>query len=519
MWEVKSIPEMQQWFDLTIADLRRKYDTSAGHYLPQHVVEPSLCVAAMVLTLFVAVDVVRSPSNNNEDDAQAYRDDLHRHRDSATRLDLSSASSVDSLVRHASTAVRDFLPKRFQPALRRWRHRGGEFHNTSLEHIARLTSDVAQARIALESARHDRRAVNRLSSVVESRGGLPWYATRRHVEPNVRKNDFGTIMAAVDQHFFRWVSADHVESIHTNSTYTTNTLDKFRYQLKNFAPLSHRFSVPQWNGLSLAAQRKLGAVNPRGFLIGISSVNRATNYLVSTLVSFLTAMPTTEERRLVHIVVLNANWPPSAHEDITAVRMQFANEIETGMLEIIELPHPHPQLKNPEELHQRWGDDLSRVQWRSKQVLDVAYLMDYCANHSMQYSYFLMMEDDIIASKHFAKRLRSWVDQKMLRNTEWSMLSFYNPWPVVDMQQLPPKNFYGVIGQLFRTHDLPVIVEFLRLNFDESPLDWLFVDYLKKFGGSIVVHTPSLFQHQGSISSLPGKEQQGRSVDFVDAET
>ncbi len=36
-------------------------------------------------------------------------------------------------------------------------------------------------------------------------------------------------------------------------------------------------------------------------------------------------------------------------------------------------------------------------------------------------------------------------------------------------------------GQAFRPADLPTIVEFLEKNFDDSPLDWLFVDLLTKF--------------------------------------
>jgi hypothetical protein len=292
------------------------------------------------------------------------------------------------------------------------------------------------------------------------------------------------------------------------------------YQLDNFEPLHHRFSSPQWNGVSLQAQRRLGATYPRAFIIGISSVNRQTNYLISTLVSMLTALDE-EERHMIHIVIFNGNFPPERHDDIASVRIQFADEISTGLIEIVELKAPHKELHDASKLALRWGDSLDRVQWRSKQVLDVATLMEYCTQHVNSpgapngYHYFLMMEDDIISSKHFVRRLRAWVDSHVIKKTDWTMLSFYNPWPVQDMEQLPPNKFFGVIGQLFRLHDLPVVVEFLKKNFDQSPLDWLFVDFLKKMGGGITVHTPSLFQHQGTVSSLEGKRQTGQAVDFV----
>merc|ERR1712065_61949 len=130
-----------------------------------------------------------------------------------------------------------------------------------------------------------------------------------------------------------------------------------------------------------------------------------------------------------------------------------------------------------EKLTRRWGDDLDRVTWPSK--------------------------------------IRSYVDNWLYRRTDWTMASFYNPWPDVrDGDLLPPFKFFGVIGQLFRMHDLPVVVEFLRKNFDQSPLDWLFVDYLKKFDGRLIQHSPSYFQHKGRVSSLDNKIQTGSSVDF-----
>lgn len=355
---------------------------------------------------------------------------------------------------------------------------------------------------------------------------LPWWAKARHVDGlhgDHRTTDFPSMSGAVDSFMSRYLSPERSDGLAENITFATNTADKLVYQLNNFEPMHHKFASPQWNGITLQAQRRLGAKYPRAFLIGISSVNRQTNYLVSTLLSMISALDE-EERHMVHIVVFNGNYPPERHEDVAAVRLQFAAEISTGLIEIVELQKPHKELKDPTRLARRWGDSLERVVWRSKQVLDVAALMQYCADKAYaaggnsaaaSYHYFLMMEDDIISSKHFVRRLRAWVDTHVVKKTDWTMLSFYNPWPVQDMEQLPPNKFFGVIGQLFRVHDLPVVVEFLKKNFDQSPLDWLFVDFLKKVSGSIIVHTPSLFQHQGTVSSLDGKRQTGESVDFV----
>ena len=255
----------------------------------------------------------------------------------------------------------------------------------------------------------------------------------------------------------------------------------------------------------------------KNFVIGMSTVNRKENYLLGTLKSFFDTL-SDAEKQMVKFVVFNGNVPPSGHADVVKVRSQFASHIASGFLTIVERPDgalPHPEMSSEANLTRRWGDDLARVKWRSKQVLDVAFLMDWVVQHRDGFEYFLMMEDDIVASRSFAKKIRDWVDGWLYQRTDWAMASFYNPWEDVhDMQLLPPYKFFGVIGQLFRMHDLPVVVDFLRKNFDQSPLDWLFVDFLKKFDLHIIQHTPSYFQHQGRVSSLDNKVQEGRSVDF-----
>jgi hypothetical protein len=301
-----------------------------------------------------------------------------------------------------------------------------------------------------------------------------------------------------------------------NATFVRNTADKLVYQLHNFAPMKHRFASEQWNDLSME-QRQLNGSPNRAFVIAISSVNRATNYLFDTVTNLVSHMSETELRS-IKIVLLNAEWPPDRHLDVPLVRERFKTMIEDGSMEILELQGAHKELLPGRELARRWGDDERRIRWRSKQVLDVALLLDIVQRRESSFAYALVMEDDVVSAINFVSCIRRWVDSVLRLNTRWSVASFYNPWDdVADGDELPPFKFFGVIGQLFRIHDLPVVVEFLRKNFDQSPLDWLFVDFLKKFNGSIVVHTPSLFQHQGKVSSFAGKQQNGASANFVES--
>eukprot|EP01062_Namystynia_karyoxenos_P008423 TRINITY_DN12963_c0_g1_i1.p1 TRINITY_DN12963_c0_g1~~TRINITY_DN12963_c0_g1_i1.p1 ORF type:complete len:442 (+),score=160.33 TRINITY_DN12963_c0_g1_i1:81-1406(+) len=295
--------------------------------------------------------------------------------------------------------------------------------------------------------------------------------------------------------------------------YATNTVDKLRYELRNMGSARGPRTVPQFNPIPLADRPAGQAVH--NLVIGVSSVNRRKNYLLDTLRNLLGHMSEKEKRENI-IVVLNGDVPPSKHEDVPKARAEFAAELDSGLLRIIEHPDPergHEQLAPERELTLRWGDSLERVRWRAKQVLDVALLMDSCARHT-EYDYFLMLEDDVHSAVGFPTAIREWVDSSLSWRTDWTVASFYNPWPMRDLEDVPVYKFFGVIGQLFRVTDLGWVVQFLRHNFDESPLDWLFVDLLTKTGGRIVAHSPSLFQHMGVVSSLKNKIQPSRAVDF-----
>ncbi len=85
------------------------------------------------------------------------------------------------------------------------------------------------------------------------------------------------------------------------------------------------------------------------------------------------------------------------------------------------------------------------------------------------------------------------------------------PWFVIDYCQL------GFIGKLFRSTDLPVLVSFFVMFYNDKPVDWLLEHVLstmvckldqdakkcKKEKDVLWVHfKPSLFQHIGTHSSV-----------------
>ena len=80
----------------------------------------------------------------------------------------------------------------------------------------------------------------------------------------------------------------------------------------------------------------------------------------------------------------------------------FQAQLASGLLEIIAPPAEfYPDMSN---LRQTFGDPADRIQWRSKQNLDYAYLMMYAKQRS---TYYVQLEDDVLTKKNFVKTMKA----------------------------------------------------------------------------------------------------------------
>lgn len=190
----------------------------------------------------------------------------------------------------------------------------------------------------------------------------------------------------------------------------------------------------------------------------------------------------------------------------TDLQARFPAEMESGLLEVLA-PSPayYPDFTT---LKQTFGDSLERVKWRTKQNLDFAYLMLYAR---MRGSYYLQLEDDVECKPGFVTIIKNFV---ATQQTEWILLEF---------------SHLGFIGKLFKSSDLPMVVEFFLMFHRDKPIDWL-LDHLlsvKVCSPEITAkqcerlvaeirrrYKPSLFQHIGVHSSLKGKVQKLKDRDF-----
>lgn len=83
-------------------------------------------------------------------------------------------------------------------------------------------------------------------------------------------------------------------------------------------------------------------------------------------------------------------------------------------------PHPsyYPDMST---LKQTFGDSPERVKWRSKQNLDMAFLMMYAQPRGL---FYVQLEDDILAKKNCVSTMRTFALEKMARKEPWFVLVF-----------------------------------------------------------------------------------------------
>ncbi|KAM4900568.1 alpha-1,3-mannosyl-glycoprotein 4-beta-N-acetylglucosaminyltransferase-like protein MGAT4D isoform 3-T5 [Sylvia borin] len=235
-------------------------------------------------------------------------------------------------------------------------------------------------------------------------------------------------------------------------------------------------------------------------VMGIPTVKREKqNYLIDTLNSLLYELSEEQKKDCVIIIFIaevDAEYVKSVAE---SVKTSFPREVQSGVLEVISPPASYyPDLSN---LKETLGDSEDRVRWRTKQNLDYSFLMLYAQPKG---TFYLQLEDDIIAKSDYIESIESFAAQQ---SQDWMILEF---------SQL------GFIGKLFKSEDLPLIVEFFLMFYKDKPIDWL-IDHLlwvklcnpekdathceMEKSKLRIRAKPSLFQHMGIHSSLAGKIQ------------
>jgi len=93
--------------------------------------------------------------------------------------------------------------------------------------------------------------------------------------------------------------------------------------------------------------------------------------------------------------------------------------VESGLIDVIA-PH-HSFYPDFSSLKQTFGDAPERVKWRSKQNLDMAFLMMYAQPRGL---FYVQLEDDILAKKNCVTSMKTFALEKMAKKEPWFVLVF-----------------------------------------------------------------------------------------------
>ena len=246
------------------------------------------------------------------------------------------------------------------------------------------------------------------------------------------------------------------------------------------------------------------------FAIGVPTIQRplGVTYLSQTLQSlFHNLYPINENDVAITVFIADSEGEQYVKSLMESLYQNFTREIETGLLQIISRPK---DFSPPENLPLTLGDPIERVQWRSKEVFDAAYLMLYCQDKA---DFYIMLEDDVVAARGYIAAAKRFV-KNYKANYIYSSLAHFSS-----------------IGKLFPTPLLGKWSSYLFTFYADKPIDWLMSDYLRlqsctpdmkdnECAFEIRKNSPSLpltrglFQHIGVQSSLLGKTQKLRDDKF-----
>lgn len=247
-------------------------------------------------------------------------------------------------------------------------------------------------------------------------------------------------------------------------------------------------------------------------VLGIPTVKRdKQSYLLETVDNLIANMDEDEQNETIIVIFIGETDHEYVTQVANSINTRFPTFVDSGFIEMIApAASYYPDLHR---LRQTLNDSVERVKWRSKQNLDFAYLMAYTQPKG---AFYVQLEDDILTKKGFVTIIKNFALEK-------TAIKEHSQWFVLDFCQL------GFIGKMFKSADLPWLITFFQMFYNEKPVDWLLYHLIytkvcsvekdaktcKQEISKLWIHyKPSLFQHIGTTSSLKGKVQKLKDKQF-----
>ena len=145
-------------------------------------------------------------------------------------------------------------------------------------------------------------------------------------------------------------------------------------------------------------------------------------------------------------------------KQLESIKGKFAAYLDSGFIQVIMSSSDIYPPMDFAGTKRTFNDSQERVLWRTKQVIDFSFLFAYAQS---QGEYYLVVEDDVVASTQYITAIREFISTR--NNKRWVSLQF--------------TGFLG-IGLLFRTSDLPRLTQLLWMFHQEQPVDMLMREFI-----------------------------------------
>ncbi|XP_022304213.1 alpha-1,3-mannosyl-glycoprotein 4-beta-N-acetylglucosaminyltransferase C-like isoform X1 [Crassostrea virginica] len=231
--------------------------------------------------------------------------------------------------------------------------------------------------------------------------------------------------------------------------------------------------------------------------IGIPTIRRiGDEYIMGTIRSIVNNTKA-EELNEIYLVIFLADFNETWTADIIKrMNETFSELISAGTLVVIRSWETfYPPLK---KLKNTYNHSYAQRKWRSKQNVDYAFLFLYSKLLS---NYYIQMEDDIYTLPGYFQAIKDYISKVQ---SEWTCIEFSE---------------LGFIGKLYHSYDLEKLAKMVLLFYEEQPCDFTYLYFnIQMLQFRRIIRRPTIFQHVGLKSSLPGKIQSLKDRFFDNSE-
>lgn len=238
-------------------------------------------------------------------------------------------------------------------------------------------------------------------------------------------------------------------------------------------------------------------IDPFSVTICISTVrrNRTREYIYDTVDSLIPFMKN-DHSIIIKILLVDVEQGGDG-EYASQMVSRYNKNVVVHHMDSQTRSRLYQNLTKTCQLAQLYGDDLTRVIWRSKRVLDWVYSMDMAM--TMGTDYVMILEDDTPVVGNLLEAL-----QECHKDRQPKVVCRWNFWwTYVEAQRrikirqsyktmYPQGNLQGVFALMMPLEEWKPICDWALQNFDKAPADWLIGRWLFRNDWRIALYSSTM---------------------------